>query len=414
MEPYNVEVTSGTNKILVVNASLTDEVKSHFARISYSFPIGHREGTAVSGASVWIEDDEGIQALMLETEPGYYQTDSCFAGVVGKSYFLHITTSDGREYISSKEKLNASPPIDSIYGEFRILPSRENETVRQGVQFFVDSRGDSDVPLNYRYEFEETHQLQVPLLSEYILVVGDSLPRKREPLTNTCYKTRWSKSLILGTTLGLSDNRISKLPVRFIDETDPQLVFRYSLIVKQYSISAEAHNYFKIVKENNESSGSLFDKQKGSTFGNIHSPDDPSIPVLGYFEVAGVSENRRVFSPEEFVPQGFDPPFIWTGCSDPILNNSISKATRVEVDSTTLEDGTVIYDTLSVVDFIDLSNWGARVDGIPLERGDTLECIVSVNFETFEVAHTIFFGECITFCTDCRHYGKLKKPDFWD
>ena len=119
VERYNIEVTGGAEKILVVNASLTDEVKAHFAKISYSFPIDQSEGTTVSGASVWIEDDEGIRTSMLETSPGHYLTDSSFAGEVGKSYVLHITTSDGEKFISSEETLTASPPIDSIYGEFQ-------------------------------------------------------------------------------------------------------------------------------------------------------------------------------------------------------------------------------------------------------------------------------------------------------
>ena len=137
--------------------------------------------------------------------------------------------------------------------------------------------------------------------------------------------------------------------------------------------------------------------------------------------MAGVSGDRRVFRPEEFVPQGFDIPIIWGGlvgrCTIPLSDTIVFKGTKIELDSTILQDGTVIYDTLSVVDFLNLTGFNAKsiITGLGLQRGDTLDCIVTVNRETFEVVHTISStGHCITFCTDCRHYGKLKKPDFLD
>ena len=69
MERYNIEVI-GTDRAIVVDALLTDEVKPHYAKISYTFPLDQSEDTPVGGATVWIKEDESSRIDMTEISPG--------------------------------------------------------------------------------------------------------------------------------------------------------------------------------------------------------------------------------------------------------------------------------------------------------------------------------------------------------
>jgi len=57
----------------------------------------------------------------------------------------------------------------------------------------------------------------------------------------------------------------------------------------------------------------LFDVQQGSVIGNLNYTDNENTPVLGFFEVAGVSEIRRYFKPRD-IPD-FDLPRFRFNCS---------------------------------------------------------------------------------------------------
>jgi hypothetical protein len=277
------------------------------------------------------------------------------------------------------------------------LPSTENETVLNGVQFFVDTEVASGSSSSFRYEYVEAYAIKVLIPPKFMLLRGDIVPRLREPPLETCYRTNKSTSLILATTQGLSAKRISEFPVRFVTDTDPELAYAYSLMLRQYAISNDAYNFYQSARANNEFSGSLFDEQKGSVDGNIRSLDELTIPVLGYFEVAGVSIATRLFRPEEFAHQGFFIPEIFTGCQDPITDTIFGEGPQLLIDTIMLRDGTVGYDSSYTNIF------GVQANLSP----DTVNMVV-YDRRTFEII--MVRSE---FCGDCRLHGRLNPPAFW-
>ncbi|MDH5476561.1 MAG: DUF4249 domain-containing protein, partial [Cyclobacteriaceae bacterium] len=182
-----------------------------------------------------------------------------------------------------------------------------------------------------------------------------------------------SSGVKVTTTSGQAENRLSEFPLIMVEEQEPYLSSRYSLSVKQFSISSKAYQYYKDLKENNESAGSFFDKQKGTILGNISNMTHSSAPALGYFEVAGVSEKWKLFNPDQWFDEGFRPVNYYSiGCK---YND--------------------VVDTVVV--------------------GDLLSNKVSMGVRN--IYYITITGEAIlvpTICSDCRIYGVLKKPDFWD
>ena len=84
-----------------------------------------------------IESENGEIVNLIESLPGNYVTDSTYAGMIGESYRLRVITENGNEYLSTKETLNEAPPIDSLYGRYVQLPSKESGAILNGVQIFL-------------------------------------------------------------------------------------------------------------------------------------------------------------------------------------------------------------------------------------------------------------------------------------
>ena len=62
--------------------------------------------------------------------------------------------------------------------------------------------------------------------------------------------------------------------------------------MKQYSISQNAYRFLRLVKQQAEISGSIFDPPPATLRGNMLSLDNPDEVVLGYFIAAGETSER--------------------------------------------------------------------------------------------------------------------------
>ena len=138
-------------------------------------------------------------------------------------------------------------------------------------------------------------------------------------------------------------------------------------------ISKTAEIVINLVKENNESSGSFFDKQKGTVLGNISHVSDVGYPVLGYFEVAGVSSTFRIFPAGAFRDQGYSPARSYNCIYD------------------------LVADSTAVADVGIYAGLGSAYEVIGLSEPDADTAIIMPSI-----------------CSDCRTYGTLDKPDFWN
>jgi hypothetical protein len=138
IEPYEHNFIEETeNSLLVVDAILTNEIKTHTVKLSYTTSLESEDLILAKGATVTIESGNGEIVNLTESQPGNYVTDSTYAGMIGESYILRVITENGNEYLSTAESLNEAPPIDSLYGRYVQLPSKESGDILNGVQIFL-------------------------------------------------------------------------------------------------------------------------------------------------------------------------------------------------------------------------------------------------------------------------------------
>lgn len=368
MEVFN------TKEAIVIEASITSEVKQHEVRLTKSVALDQDEPESISGALIWITNSEGGRFDFSEQASGTYLSNATFGLVENQQYVLHIETADGEMYRSSEESLPRAARIDEIFGRYVNNPSSQTDEFDEGIQFFINasSTDASSNVLNVRVEYEEDYVITVPYASPFVYNPDTGI-EDRDTLIQTCYKNEVSNELLIGSTSGQSENLLLDFPVRLVKPDERNLRFRYALTVQQFSVTPQAYRYYQDLKENNESGGGFPDRQKGSIIGNIVNVNDPEDVVLGYFEVAHVSQSRAFFTPSMWRDEGFQPDPIFRSCEYTMVADSVFTE--------------------------DVQNGLVSFPGFNIHAISTDE------------VYTVLIPEQ---CSDCRFYGTLEKPDFWE
>jgi len=311
IEPFDFTVES-TENVLVVEGGITNLAKAHEIKLSYSYELGANDGATLSDAKLTILSESGGVEILSATGEGVYVTSETYAGEVGERYKLIIETGESR-YESSYEELVAAPEIDSVYGRYVELPNEETNEVEGGIQFFVDTGDPSLNSSYYRFEWEDAYEIRVPYPSFYEVINGEVVLRTEE--VGKCYDYDTSSSLIIGTAIGSFENQLREFPFRFISENEQKIRTRVGILTRQYAVSENAYTYYRKLRENSDATGSLFDIQAGTVVGNMTATTNQDEIVLGFFEVAGVSERRDFFIPQQYSLEGLTPPeFLYPSC----------------------------------------------------------------------------------------------------
>ena len=84
----------------------------------------------------------------------------------------------------------------------------------------------------------------------------------------------------------------TRLPVGFISDDGLRFAETYRVDLSQISISQNAYRFLRLVKQQSEISGSVFDPPPARITGNMLSLDNPDEIVLGYFMAGGETSKR--------------------------------------------------------------------------------------------------------------------------
>ncbi len=312
IEPFEVEVID-FESALVVEATITDEVKAQRIVLSRTFEFDAEGPSPERSANVRVVDGSGGSFSFQEVDPGIYESEQVFAAQAGIDYQLSITTSDGRSYSSTTVSLAQPTQIDDLRAE-RIT----NDDGQDGVAILVDSFDSSGNSVNYRYEYEETYKIIAPFWTPQDLVplVGPGIPPcqvevvPREQPEEVCFATDISNTIILTDTNDLDEDRVENFMVRFISSDNFIISHRYSILVRQFVQSNEAYTFYETLNEFSGSQSLFSETQPGFLEGNVSSDDNEEEKVLGYFDVSAMTERRLFFDYEDLYPGEELPPYI--------------------------------------------------------------------------------------------------------
>ncbi len=298
------------DEVLVIEGYVSSDFKQQKILLSKTSPINQLKVIPESGASITITDDQGNTMAASESDAGTYLTLP-FAGIVGTTYQLHVTTQNGKQYDSEPIILKDVPDIGAIYG---VYPSPE-PYASSGIQLYIDSPDPSRLTKFYRWEYEDTYEIKAPLESRFEWLGGNNVNVRSIPV-DRCWHSDTSKVTLIKDNSHFDDTGVSRFPIKFIPSDARDMVVKFSILVRQYALDEKMYRYWEQLKKINETQGSLFDVQPGTIKGNIHSVSDPNETVLGYFD-AGVIKSKRVFfEPREFVSTGFQPVDYFGVCNN--------------------------------------------------------------------------------------------------
>jgi hypothetical protein len=281
--------TDEEQQLLVVEGLITDQPEPYTIRLSKSLPLGERGSEIpLSNCNVTISDDRGNVFNTWETAAGNYVTNaSLFRGVVGRKYSLHISMNgqDGRRlnYESFPVEMKPVPPIDSLYYEKELIKDNGNYQPDEGARVYLDTHSPDNSCKFFRWEFDETWQIIVPF----------TVPN------SVCWINQNSSIINVKSTSAIAESKVSRFPLTFISNETDRLKYKYSMNVKQYSLTEDEFIYWDKLRNISEQVGGLYDITPSSIPSNITCIENPGEKVLGYFSVSATI-SKRVFIKNNF------------------------------------------------------------------------------------------------------------------
>lgn len=308
-----------SESLLVVDGQITNEAGPFKVKLTTSVPVNMMfSPNPVLNADVFIVDDQGNSFRLYGDNNGLYKTaDTTLKGVPGNTYNLNITTTDGIEYTSSRVLMQDVPDIDNVYFEKVQHPRLENGLVFEDnwLNILLDTHDATDAIKYWLFKYEETWE--VNLASDSIKVVHDKdyhsifTYENLAPSDNKhCWVSKPSNSILIATTANNHTNELKGFHVQSLGPGEPKLRIRYSILVKQFSISHEFYNYWKQMMGVNENAGGIYEIIPAPVYGNITCSNGTK-KALGYFSASSVKQKRLFI---EFTEHNVETKRVNEGC----------------------------------------------------------------------------------------------------
>jgi hypothetical protein len=281
-QPFEPPAIKATNNYLVVDGMLINSIDSP-TNIILSRTRNLIDTVITSpekNAKITVEGSGGENFTLVENAPGNYFISKLNLNIAN-TYRLKIITASGGQYLSDYVPVKQTKPIDSL-------------TWKQpgDLTISVNSHDPSNNTKYYKWDFVETWQYRSQIEGD--LDFSNGLMYYLDSITqiHNCWRTANSTDIIIGSTAALNQDIISDVPVAHIVQNDERGTIRYSILVKQYALTQEAHRYLQVLKKNTQQLGSLFDAQPAELIGNIHSVTNPNEPVVGFVSASNMQEKR--------------------------------------------------------------------------------------------------------------------------
>lgn len=292
LDPYSPPTGALPTDFLVVDGVINATNNSATVKLSRATALADTTGfLAENDATVFVEDENNQKYELSEVSDGLYSVNQIFDSQM--RYRLSIT-SRGEEIASEFVDVIRNAPIDSL--TWRADGGK--------LTVFVNSHDFSEGKKYYRYNYDETHEYTSEFFSSYVLENFNAVYRTQDNYIYWCFTTRASSSILLTSTENLAQNIISGFPIVSIRRGDRRLWHRYSVLVRQMSLSKDAFEYWEQLRKMSESLGGLFDPMPYQVSGNIMSVTNPEQPVLGYFSAGEIIE-KRIVVPQAHLPGGY-------------------------------------------------------------------------------------------------------------
>ncbi len=296
-ELFTPEITAYSKNILVVEGIINIGNDSTIIKLNRTTLVSDQKALKPElGSTVTVESDANETFNLADKGKGIYASPALNLSAT-KKYRLRIKTAQNTTYLSDFVETKVSPVIDSV--NFKIT--------NNGLQLYANTHDLNNKSRYYRWEYIETWIFYAKFNSQ-LKWNGTELV-DRDFINNDIWKC-WgnypSSTIVLGSTAKLEKDVLFQNPLTVIPFDSEKLRERYSILVKQYTLTKEAYDFWESLKKNTETLGSIFDAQPSQLIGNIHNINQAEEPVIGYIS-AGTVQQKRIFIDKSQLTPAFNP-----------------------------------------------------------------------------------------------------------
>ncbi len=282
---------SGQVNHLVVQSTFNNKKVVQSIRLAKSSAFGSAYNIFVKNAKVYISSEEGENYNFTHRASGQYFSEGEISALPGHTYTLHVEV-DGKEYQSEPTQLVETQKlvkIEKLHTKFAeryaIVKGAKDRKYLPGYDILVDFTDPVNEKNFYRWSFQRMYSVETQP-ENYVDYTCRGCPR---PAPKSCCKFCWineSDEILSSENDWLRDgHRIENQMVMFIPFYQ-YMNKKMVLTVYQHTISEQAYQYFKALKNQAESTGSMFDAPPTELKGNIFNVRDKSEKVIGFFEAS--------------------------------------------------------------------------------------------------------------------------------
>lgn len=292
VEEYWPDMGSEYGAVLVVEGSITNKPGPHIVNLSLSTNLERPEYRPLTGYNVNIQDDMGNTETLIEFQDGSYQSsEDGIEGIPGRKYRIRIVSPSGKTYESAWEKMHPPVGIDTVWAEYEMQEDLDYDHLLEGYRFKITTKPANMDTAYFFWKLTGTYQYHA---NHFIKYVYDGEMRQFPHFDSLymCWRTYNVRDIFTYHTINMSEPLLSGYPLHYVTTEDKKLSIRYSLYTRQFSITREAHEYWKNLHEQNTNLDGLYTALPFQVRGNVSCTSDPEELVLGYFMVASMTDNR--------------------------------------------------------------------------------------------------------------------------
>lgn len=214
---------------------------------------------------------------------GIYQTPPNFRAEVGKTYTLQILLLNGESYSSEPQKVLPVAPLEDVSILTYTSPSASPLVLNSGATIQAEFSDPGDEANFYFWRMAN------PVYSYITDLNGDNC-------CDVCFRY---DDVAITNTFALADDTgfngiTTSVPTVSIGDDGFRFKDRLRVDFSQYSTNAAGHRYLRLIKQQLDLKGSVFDPLPANIRGNIFNVNDPTTQVLGFFFVSDAS-TRTVY-----------------------------------------------------------------------------------------------------------------------
>jgi Domain of unknown function (DUF4249) len=288
-DPYISPYKSPVTGYLVVEGYISGNTISQFTLTRTIALPGDSTLPTENGATVVIQGSDNSSYSLIDTGNGVYRTPDTLTLNPQLQYRLSIQTSNGEKYLSDLVPFKPTPLIDSI---------NWIQNSDRSIQIYANTHDPNNNTHYYQWNFDQTFEYHSAEESQ-VYWDTDTVPPNVEPRpldgqVFRCWQSGSSTDILINSSIKLASDVIYRQAIKSIPPDDQQTSVLYSILVRQYALTADGYSFLQLMQQNTESLGSIFDAQPTQLTGNIHCLTNPTEQVIGWVS-AGTVQSQRIF-----------------------------------------------------------------------------------------------------------------------